>query len=139
MRLKSDTLSAGDRGRHLRHRPAAAPVRHPRRRSPGRYDAPPRAPRESGTMTSPWKDSTFPRRGIRQRTSHGLARSGQIRPSMESAAAFRRSHVTLDGNEAVARVAYRLSDVIAIYPITPSSAMGEWADQWAAEGAPNLW
>jgi pyruvate-ferredoxin/flavodoxin oxidoreductase len=47
--------------------------------------------------------------------------------------------VTLDGNEAVARVAYRLSDVIAIYPITPSSAMGEWADQWAAQGVPNLW
>jgi pyruvate-ferredoxin/flavodoxin oxidoreductase len=47
--------------------------------------------------------------------------------------------VTLDGNEAVARVAYQLSDLIAIYPITPSSAMGEWADQWAAEGRPNLW
>ena len=46
--------------------------------------------------------------------------------------------VTLDANEAVARVAYRLSEVIAIYPITPSSAMGEWADQWAAQGVPNL-
>jgi pyruvate-ferredoxin/flavodoxin oxidoreductase len=50
-----------------------------------------------------------------------------------------RERVTLDGNEAVAHVAYRLSDVIAIYPITPSSAMGEWADQWAAQGRPNLW
>ena len=50
-----------------------------------------------------------------------------------------RAKVTLDGNEAVARVAYRLSDVIAIYPITPSSTMGEWADQWAAEGQKNLW
>jgi pyruvate-ferredoxin/flavodoxin oxidoreductase len=50
-----------------------------------------------------------------------------------------RAWVTLDGNEAAARVAYRLSDVIAIYPITPSSTMGEWADQWAAQGAPNLW
>lgn len=46
---------------------------------------------------------------------------------------------TMDGNEAVARVAYRLNEVIAIYPITPSSPMGEWADQWAAEGEPNLW
>jgi pyruvate-ferredoxin/flavodoxin oxidoreductase len=45
-----------------------------------------------------------------------------------------RRHVTLDGNEAVARVAYRLSEVIAIHPITPSSAMGKWADQWAARG-----
>jgi pyruvate-ferredoxin/flavodoxin oxidoreductase len=49
------------------------------------------------------------------------------------------THVTLDGNEAAARVAYKLSDVIAIYPITPSSTMGEWADQWAAQGMPNLW
>jgi pyruvate-ferredoxin/flavodoxin oxidoreductase len=47
--------------------------------------------------------------------------------------------VPLDANEAVAGVAYQLSDVIAIYPITPSSAMGEWADQWASEGRPNLW
>jgi pyruvate-ferredoxin/flavodoxin oxidoreductase len=46
---------------------------------------------------------------------------------------------TIDGNEAVARVAYRLSEVIAIYPITPSSAMGEWADAWSASNRPNLW
>jgi pyruvate-ferredoxin/flavodoxin oxidoreductase len=46
---------------------------------------------------------------------------------------------TLDANEAVARIAYLCSEVAAIYPITPSSAMGEWADQWAAEGKPNLW
>src|SRR5215217_1008428 len=50
-----------------------------------------------------------------------------------------RTYTTLDGNEAVARVAYQLSEVIAIYPITPSSAMGEWADQWAAQKEPNLW
>ncbi|QPN69176.1 pyruvate:ferredoxin (flavodoxin) oxidoreductase [Synechococcus sp. CBW1108] len=46
---------------------------------------------------------------------------------------------TIDGNEAVARVAYRLNEVIAIYPITPASPMGELADAWAAEGRPNLW
>ncbi|HET7437103.1 MAG TPA: pyruvate:ferredoxin (flavodoxin) oxidoreductase [Thermoanaerobaculia bacterium] len=45
----------------------------------------------------------------------------------------------LDGNEAVARVAYALNEVIAIYPITPASSMGEWADAWAAEKRPNLW
>jgi pyruvate-ferredoxin/flavodoxin oxidoreductase len=50
-----------------------------------------------------------------------------------------RTPETIDGNEAAARVAYHLSDVIAIYPITPSSPMGEWADQWAYEGRPNLW
>ena len=45
----------------------------------------------------------------------------------------------LDGNEAAASVAYRLNEVIAIYPITPSSAMGEWADQWQQEGRKNIW
>ncbi|MEO1211218.1 MAG: pyruvate:ferredoxin (flavodoxin) oxidoreductase, partial [Cyanobacteria bacterium J06638_20] len=45
----------------------------------------------------------------------------------------------LDGNEAAARVAYRLSEVVAIYPITPSSPMGEWADAWASSDQPNLW
>jgi pyruvate-ferredoxin/flavodoxin oxidoreductase len=47
--------------------------------------------------------------------------------------------MTLDGNEAVARVAYKLNEVIAIYPITPSSAMGEWSDEWSAADQPNLW
>ena len=45
----------------------------------------------------------------------------------------------MDGNEAAASVAHRLSEVIAIYPITPSSAMGEFADEWSAKGKPNLW
>src|SRR6202790_5784519 len=45
----------------------------------------------------------------------------------------------LDGNQAAASVAYRLSEVIAIYPITPSSPMGEWADQWSSENVPNAW
>jgi pyruvate-ferredoxin/flavodoxin oxidoreductase len=44
-----------------------------------------------------------------------------------------------DGNEAVASVAYRLSEVIAIYPITPASPMGELSDAWAAKGQPNVW
>jgi len=55
------------------------------------------------------------------------------------ASAHARRRVALDGNEAAAQVAYQLSEVIAIYPITPSSAMGEWADQWAAQRRPNLW
>ncbi len=46
---------------------------------------------------------------------------------------------TLDANEAVGAVAYALSEVIAIYPITPASPMGEWADGWAAAGVKNLW
>ncbi len=50
-----------------------------------------------------------------------------------------KTFATIDGNEAVARVAYRLNEVIAIYPITPSSAMGEWTDTWSSEGRSNLW
>ena len=47
--------------------------------------------------------------------------------------------VIMDGNEAAASVAYRLSEVVAIYPITPSSPMAEWADQWRSEGKKNIW
>jgi pyruvate-ferredoxin/flavodoxin oxidoreductase len=52
---------------------------------------------------------------------------------------MKRKFKTMDANEAVANVAYRASEVIAIYPITPSSPMGEWADQWASEAVPNAW
>jgi pyruvate-ferredoxin/flavodoxin oxidoreductase len=52
---------------------------------------------------------------------------------------MQRAFTTIDGNEAVARVAYSLNEVIAIYPITPSSPMGELADAWASAGTPNLW
>ena len=45
----------------------------------------------------------------------------------------------LDGNEAAARIAHRLAEVIAIYSITPASPMGEWADAWSARQQPNLW
>ncbi len=48
-------------------------------------------------------------------------------------------YITLDANEAAARIAYLTNEVIAIYPITPASQMGEWADEWAAAGKPNLW
>jgi pyruvate-ferredoxin/flavodoxin oxidoreductase len=50
-----------------------------------------------------------------------------------------RKMVTIDGNEATAYVAHKLNEVIAIYPITPSSAMGEHADAYSAAGEPNLW
>ena len=50
-----------------------------------------------------------------------------------------RRMITVDGNEATASVAHRISEVIAIYPITPSSNMGEWADEWSAQGRKNIW
>jgi pyruvate-ferredoxin/flavodoxin oxidoreductase len=50
-----------------------------------------------------------------------------------------RTMVTIDGNEAAAYVAHKTNEVIAIYPITPSSNMGEWSDEWSALGKRNLW
>ncbi|MFY9743879.1 MAG: pyruvate:ferredoxin (flavodoxin) oxidoreductase, partial [Candidatus Sulfotelmatobacter sp.] len=51
----------------------------------------------------------------------------------------KRKVKTMDASEAVAYVAYRVNEVIAIYPITPSSAMGEWADEWSSQGVQNIW
>ncbi len=50
-----------------------------------------------------------------------------------------RRMVTLDGNQAAAYVGHKTNEICAIYPITPSSNMGEWADQWSAEGKTNIW
>ena len=47
--------------------------------------------------------------------------------------------LTIDGNQAAALVAHKLNEVIAIYPITPASPMGEWADEWSSRGQKNLW
>ncbi|MFB3825844.1 MAG: pyruvate:ferredoxin (flavodoxin) oxidoreductase [Bryobacteraceae bacterium] len=58
---------------------------------------------------------------------------------MTNSSTTARPKVTIDGNEAAAYVAHATNEVIAIYPITPSSNMGEWADQWSAEGRPNIW
>ena len=52
---------------------------------------------------------------------------------------MKRTQITLDGNEAAAYIAHHVNEVIAIYPITPSSPMGEWADQWSSAGKPNIW
>ena len=50
-----------------------------------------------------------------------------------------KNTITVDGNYAAAHVAYALSEVSAIYPITPSSTMGEWIDEWASQGKKNIW
>jgi pyruvate-ferredoxin/flavodoxin oxidoreductase len=52
---------------------------------------------------------------------------------------MKRPIVTIDGNEATASTAHRLSEVVAIYPITPSSNMGEFADEWSSKGKKNIW
>ena len=64
---------------------------------------------------------------------------GHRKPDVEMGDFMKRKFKTMDANEAVAHVAYRASEVISIYPITPSSPMGEWADQWSSEGMPNAW
>jgi pyruvate-ferredoxin/flavodoxin oxidoreductase len=56
-----------------------------------------------------------------------------------TAGKMKRRKVTLDGNEAAAYVAHKLNEVIAIYPITPSSPMGEWSDEWSSLEEKNLW
>src|SRR3954451_22481074 len=65
-----------------------------------------------------------------------LIRRGELTNSSTTST---RTKVTIDGNEAAAYVAHQINEVIAIYPITPSSNMGEWADQWSAEGKTNIW
>jgi pyruvate-ferredoxin/flavodoxin oxidoreductase len=50
----------------------------------------------------------------------------------------KKKYEVMDGNEAAAYIAYKCSEVCAIYPITPSSAMGEWADEWSAKGMKNI-
>jgi pyruvate-ferredoxin/flavodoxin oxidoreductase len=57
---------------------------------------------------------------------------------VEESHVSKRKWVTVDGNEAAAHVAHKCSEVVAIYPITPSSPMGEWSDEWAAAGRPNV-
>ena len=68
-----------------------------------------------------------------------LAESPTSSPATSKPEALQTLVAMIDGNEAAARVAYALNEVIAIYPITPASNMGEWADDWAAQKRPNLW
>lgn len=62
-----------------------------------------------------------------------------MQEQLEDRRADTRRWITVDGNEAVAAVAHRLAEVIAIYPITPASPMGELADAWSSTGRTNLW
>jgi pyruvate-ferredoxin/flavodoxin oxidoreductase len=64
---------------------------------------------------------------------------GNNHPAMAGSSGADTGTITIDGNEAVAAVAHALSEVVAIYPITPSSPMGEHADAWSAAGRKNLW
>ena len=66
-------------------------------------------------------------------------RASNIKSEMLEDPGIGTEMVSMDGNEAAAWVAYRLSEVCAIYPITPSSTMAELADEWAAKKIPNLW
>src|SRR5580765_7159998 len=65
-----------------------------------------------------------------------LIRRGEL---SNSSTTNTRPQVTIDGNEAAAYIAHQSNEVIAIYPITPSSNMGEWADEWSSQGIQNIW
>ncbi len=69
------------------------------------------------------------------RDAVNAASPAPARPARKKAADFK----TLDGNEAAAYVAFQVNEIMAIYPITPSSPIAEWCDQWASEGKRNLW
>ena len=72
--------------------------------------------------------------------THGNSTPGfKHEPRLVRGAIAKTRFKMLDANEAVARIAYALNEVIAIYPITPASPMGEWADAWAASRVKNLW
>ena len=73
--------------------------------------------------------------GIMSAAQNGLTHPLTAMPSLSA----KSTYTTCDANEAVASVAYRLNELIAIYPITPSSTMAEVCDEWAAAGRPNLW
>src|SRR3974390_269763 len=83
---------------------------------------------------TPTKTSPAPQKAKRFPAAEPAAAEPDA-PAKAKAADFK----TLDGNEAAAYVAYRLNEVMAIYPITPSSPIAEWCDQWASEGKRNLW
>ena len=76
-------------------------------------------------------------------TDSSTAREASPQTSLKdeagAAGKMAREKVTLDGNEAVAYVAYHVSEVAAIYPITPSSPMGESSDAWSSLGQKNIW
>ena len=73
------------------------------------------------------------------RVIRGYESGDQIVKNDQQRAKKMKNFETVDGNEAVARVAYQLNEVIALFPITPASPMGEWADAWAAASVKNLW
>src|SRR5215208_4119477 len=71
--------------------------------------------------------------------SNGSPEQRRVKSMSTTSPDQRRKKLTIDGNEAAASVAHRMSEVIAIYPITPSSNMGELADEWSSQGKRNLW
>src|SRR5687768_10514809 len=106
--------------------------------------------RSGGEYLTPGVEKSAARmreRFVRKRDRTGQVNASAVKPPGTPVALLRAGvlpfmqtqWITVDGNEAAARVAYYLSDVIAIYPITPSSTMGELADAWMAAGRGNRW
>jgi pyruvate-ferredoxin/flavodoxin oxidoreductase len=83
-----------------------------------------------------WRNNCTAKRNRRTSVDNG---SDYVRATVNLINKERAGYKTLDANEAVARIAYALNEVVAIYPITPASPMGEWADSWSSGGVKNLW
>jgi pyruvate-ferredoxin/flavodoxin oxidoreductase len=83
-----------------------------------------------------WRNNCTAKRNRRTSVDNG---SSYVRATVNLSTKERAGCKTLDANEAVARIAYALNEVIAIYPITPASPMGECADAWSSSGVKNLW
>src|SRR6266542_2357850 len=85
---------------------------------------------------SSWRNNCTAKRNRRTSVDNG---SHYVWVTVNLKTKKRAGYKMLDANEAVARIAYALDEVIAIYPITPASPMGEWADSWSSGGVKNLW
>src|SRR4051794_10073434 len=92
--------------------------------------------KESALATRCW--SRFLRKTCKSSSRSGRLQARDL-PAHEREIHMPAVYKIVDGNEAVASVAHRTNEVIAIYPITPSSTMGELADEWSAAGRTNIW
>src|ERR1044071_1774951 len=93
----------------------------------------------AGIARAPFQLGSEPDATTMEYRNNFLTASSNSQPESSDRSSGQSGYKTIDANEAVARIAYALNEVIAIYPITPASPMGEWGDAWSASGVKNLW
>ena len=121
--------------------PAAGPARLPGRES-GRDRAPPPPRRRRAALPATCNAAPAPGPADKPPAQRDVAAKAVATPPAPTSAPAKPTktarYAPLDGNEAVSRIAYAVSDVSFIYPITPATPMGEHVDVWAAQGRKNL-